>query len=1157
MPQLRSSGSTAASVQGIRSIAPFAAAPSGDAIMATTGMANIMTNDPSQDAMVSAAGSDPTAALLSNPAMQLAAQALAGMQTRCTPTAASVAAAAAAAAAGLPPIPPLTIPGTSSMLLGHTPIVSLVQAEKAVSEAAEMQSLTLPEPTGLCLESSTTTSLHIKWNPVESLLVSPYAQSIVWHVEFCKADDTDVLGECEFPLAVSSAPVTALQADCEYKIRLRLQVKPPSPGAEPPMASAFTAAVFNTLNVKAVPHAPPKPVVHRVSSTLSEVSIMASPCQSSDGSYSCAESWQLQRLEGALPDDDSREEDWKSVPEVTCSCLHPKVSEIVPTLEKKRVPLMEGKIYHFRVRAINDRGNSKWSEIASIHPTPAACEVRVEYVRSLSSILVWSPPEGHGFEIQSYHVYMCKAEDDAELREAVVPTTTDAEDEDGNPIIRYHAQQLQPNCPYKFYVRAKSEAGLSDPSPACDVVTQPLPPPIPSGLTVDKIEPNSLHFSWTMKDATEVNFTSVCEVSWRLVTEEDEEACGGQLAKLPWLQDHEEREKWSSKEIPCLYEQGLEYKAKIIGLMSASTYAVQVRGRNTGGDGSWTPAVLQRTTVPPPPHPTTFYSADTTTTTTTLSWDQTFDDAYPVTAYQLRTFGPSENDVSGWVTIAAQEGAEDRVQYVAQDLQPGCEYAFQIRAVNQHGPGDESDKLKVTIKRDVPPPPGQPKSGLQTSNAIQLAWKPPIRDNGSEVTSYCLQMRPSGTMEWETVSDEITNLAVEVTCPLPKTMYVFRVRGQNALGYGPWSDEAMFETLAPPPPSPPQGLTAICNHDSVTISWLHYQSNVTGYEVQQLRNGSWVSLTEAAQVINDQLARLRRKRKHADIETTERDCVQKRSVLSYTKAHLLEQSEYQFRVVAKSPGGESASEPLHATTIGVEAAGSLTDADRAGLHKLCEETDCLEYEERFAAALYDRETLTRLPYEDLRLVFERMQVLPRHREKLRSALASPPGAPSKPTRVKVTADSVVLSWTPPEHDSAPIVDYVIELRVAHSGGEEQAALAVHSAASTCKVENLIASTEYVARVAAVNEIKGQGEWSPELTLHTSDATCQDPDLQAAMRRALNTCEYADKVASQLYHEQWTLKTLATLPAERLGAVLGRMRVKEGAVHSIIQQLSGA
>jgi len=114
-------------------------------------------------------------------------------------------------------------------------------------------------------------------------------------------------------------------------------------------------------------------------------------------------------------------------------------------------------------------------------------------------------------------------------------------------------------------------------------------------------------------------------------------------------------------------------------------------------------------------------------------------------------------------------------------------------------------------------------------------------------------MRAHRNSEWHTVSEAITNLAVEVRCAEASTMYtpprlphspffpsrfqsdgqiryLFRVRAHNALGCSLWSDEAMFETLAPPPPLAPHGLAATGTHESVTLNWLHYQSATTGYD---------------------------------------------------------------------------------------------------------------------------------------------------------------------------------------------------------------------------------------------------------------------------------------------------------------------------------------
>lgn len=704
--------------------------------------------------------------------------------------------------------------------------------------AVDLQSPFLPEPTGLSLTASTTTSLHIRWNPVEGL--DMWSHNLYWAIEFCRADDTEVLGECTFPLMLGEAPVTGLGPGVDYKIRLRLQFFQTGVAAAI-RTSSWTTAVFATMDVAAEPDRPPRPVVHRISSITAEVTILAAPCMKGN-KYHCAESYLLQRLEGVIPDDNSRDDEWKSVPEVTCACSHPKFPEIVPSLEKKRVPLCGDKTYHFRVRSINSHDHSEWSEICTILPPPASTEVRVEQVKSLSATLVWNVPEDHGYEICHYHVFISKLDDETgeSTKEAVVPAvahTHKMEEEDGKDrdqegspgpaVVYYHPQQLQPNCSYKLHVQAKSEAGMSDPSTEVTFVTQPMPPPLPASVGVDKIEPDALDFTWSLRDENSSNVTAVCEVAWREVLQEELEVVGGSTAKLARTMEVEERsEKWSAKDIPCAEEMGGDYTCHIIGLRADNLYAIMVRGRNGGGDGPWSPVVVQRTTVPPPQMPTTFYSSDTTSTSTTLSWGQPFDDAYPVTAYQIRVQDVSEGEDDGpWQSITEVETGDEkeRLCYVVEDLEPGKEYAFQVRALNQNEPGEATEALKVCVKCDVPPPPAQPESSEQTSESICLNWRPPARDNGSEVTSYYLQMHQDGEEEWTTVSEEITSTSVEVSCSDPRTVYHFRVRAWNALGYSEWSDESMFETLPPPPPEPPTALSVLATHNSVTINWPHHQ----------------------------------------------------------------------------------------------------------------------------------------------------------------------------------------------------------------------------------------------------------------------------------------------------------------------------------------------
>ena len=54
------------------------------------------------------------------------------------------------------------------------------------------------------------------------------------------------------------------------------------------------------------------------------------------------------------------------------------------------------------------------------------------------------------------------------------------------------------------------------------------------------------------------------------------------------------------------------------------------------------------------------------------------------------------------------------------------------------------------------------------------------------------------------------------------------------------------------------------------------QASITGYEVQQLRHGEWTAVVEAEQLINDQLRRFKRERRHLDSDVEEPSRLRKR-----------------------------------------------------------------------------------------------------------------------------------------------------------------------------------------------------------------------------------------------------------------------------------------
>ena len=81
-----------------------------------------------------------------------------------------------------------------------------------------------------------------------------------------------------------------------------------------------------------------------------------------------------------------------------------------------------------------------------------------------------------------------------------------------------------------------------------------------------------------------------------------------------------------------------------------------------------------------------------------------------------------------------------------------------------------------------------------------------------------------------------------------------------------------------------------------------------------------------------------------------------------------------------------------------------------------------------------------------------------------------------------------------------------------------------------------------SRQCELTRISVCSQWSQEVSIRTLHAECGDTELRDAFRSALNTHEYADKVAAQLYHEQWSLSSLKAISSSRLEELFRNMRV---------------
>ena len=138
-----------------------------------------------------------------------------------------------------------------------------------------------------------------------------------------------------------------------------------------------------------------------------------------------------------------------------------------------------------------------------------------------------------------------------------------------------------------------------------------------------------------------------------------------------------------------------------------------------------------------------------------------------------------------WTPIPGSgQGEANGTSYTVTGLTNGQSYTFQLRAVNQAGPGKASDWVTATPLA----PPDQP-VGLRATpdaNSVTLDWSAPSADEN--ITNYQFQGDGSGR-GWQDIPDSDANTASYTVTGLTNGQtYTFRVRAVNPVGPGPASD---------------------------------------------------------------------------------------------------------------------------------------------------------------------------------------------------------------------------------------------------------------------------------------------------------------------------------------------------------------------------------
>lgn len=435
--------------------------------------------------------------------------------------------------------------------------------------------------------------------------------------------------------------------------------------------------------------------------------------------------------------------------------------------------LTTGATYEVRVTAQNTAGLSPASEVVETTTGVPAVITGVTVTRGDRSAAVsWNAPNlGIGATLVGYDLQY-RAGTTGEWVTATRQTATSL-----------NVTGLTNGTSYSFRARAVNNRGAANWSAIATVTPAGVPDaPVVTSTRGDK----SARFEWVAPATNGVDITAY-------------------------------QMRFRSAEFPNWISGGTSGTGRVsnfIGFTNGVTIEVQVRAVNSVGQGDWSASAFATPAAAPG---TPAVTAERGDHEATLTWPTVASNGSAISSYDVRyRTGDGEWTATTDTTITG--------------LANGTRYEFQVRAVNEIGPGAWSQSVFAT-------PAGLP--GIPADLTVErgdesasASWQP-VDVNGGTDLEYELEYR-AGDGQWATTAPSITGLTNGIR-------YEVRVRATNDVGAGEWS-ESVFVTPAGLPGIPV--VTAERGDESASLTWPTVDANgsdLTGFEVRYtIAGGTWV-----------------------------------------------------------------------------------------------------------------------------------------------------------------------------------------------------------------------------------------------------------------------------------------------------------------------------
>ena len=483
-------------------------------------------------------------------------------------------------------------------------------------------------------------------------------------------------------------------------------------------------------------------------------------------------------------------------------------------LEYTHADLDPATTYFYRVLARNSVGLSDPSKIAQAK-TPATGPGQprelVAQALSYSEIqLTWKPPESDGGSpIMGYRIERSvdRGSSWVTIREQT-----------GTALAGFHDRDLEPATVYQYRVSAVNALGVGEPSGIAEAATHG-PPGQPRALIAMTQSRSEILLIWEAPDT----IGTAPVTGYKIQRSTD----GG----VSWLTIRPSTGMTTTQYLDTELKPGRLYRYRV----SAESPA-----------GPSEPSEFaEARTHGPPGIPRDLVANAVSREQINLWWSPPDSDGgVPITGYILEFSGDGGGS---WEVLSH---LSDERTYAHAGLSAGFLYYYRVRAVNEIGTGLPSEMAQARTLADVPEPPRDLAAHAPAWDRIDLRWRPPAHDGGSEVTGYFIEASTDAGASWFVAAESHSDTRFAHTGLAPSTRYQYRVSAINAVGTSTPSAHTEAVTLADVPAAPPDLVAEAVSHDRIELRWTRPGSDggspITGYRIDVSDDGgdSWVPLAD-------------------------------------------------------------------------------------------------------------------------------------------------------------------------------------------------------------------------------------------------------------------------------------------------------------------------